>query len=78
MSPTVLRYKAYRFFFFSLEEDRMHVHVQGPDGEAKYWLEPRVALAKAAGLKPKALKELEGQVIENAENLKKAWKKHRG
>ena len=26
MSPTVFRYKGYRFFFFSREEVRMHVH----------------------------------------------------
>jgi hypothetical protein len=77
MSPTVLRYKAYRFFFFSREEDRMHVHVQGPDGEAKFWLEPKVALAKAEGLKAKALKDIERQVLANAEILKKAWKEHR-
>lgn len=27
MSPTVFREKGYRFFFFSREEPRMHVHV---------------------------------------------------
>jgi hypothetical protein len=30
----------YRFYFFSLEEDRMHIHVEAPDGELKVWLEP--------------------------------------
>ncbi|NCT52439.1 MAG: DUF4160 domain-containing protein [Microcystis aeruginosa G13-03] len=28
MSPTVFREDGYRFFFFSREETRMHVHVQ--------------------------------------------------
>ena len=46
MSPTVFREKGYRFFFFSLEETRMHVHVRSPDGEAKYWLEPSIELAR--------------------------------
>lgn len=32
--------------FFSREESRMHVHVSHPDGEAKFWLEPSVALAR--------------------------------
>ena len=40
MSPTVFRYRSYRFYFFSREELRMHVHVFSPDGEAKFWLEP--------------------------------------
>jgi Domain of unknown function (DUF4160) len=47
MIPTVLRYKGYRFFFFSREEDRGHVHVHCADGEAKFWLEPEIELAQA-------------------------------
>jgi hypothetical protein len=35
MSPTIFRAKGLRFFFFSLEEARMHVHVLGEEGEAK-------------------------------------------
>ena len=49
MSPTVFRESGFRFYFFSREETRMHVHVQGP-GEAKYWLEPAVELAHNYGL----------------------------
>jgi hypothetical protein len=45
MSPTVFREKGYRFFFFSREESRMHVHVVSGDGEAKFWLEPELQLA---------------------------------
>jgi hypothetical protein len=40
MSPTILREKGYRFFFFSREESRIHVHITCPEGEAKFWLEP--------------------------------------
>ena len=40
MSPTLFRERGYRFFFFSREEARMHVHVYHADGEAKFWLEP--------------------------------------
>ena len=46
MSPTIFRYKNYRFFFFSREEERKHVHVYSPKGEAKFWIEPSVALAQ--------------------------------
>lgn len=31
----------------------MHVHVHCGDGEAKFWLEPKVALAKNYGLTKK-------------------------
>jgi hypothetical protein len=40
MSPTIFREAGFRFYFFSREEPRMHVHVQCADGEAKFWLEP--------------------------------------
>jgi hypothetical protein len=40
------RYKNYRFFVNSREETRRHVHVQTPDGEAKFWLEPEIQLAQ--------------------------------
>jgi hypothetical protein len=46
MSPTVFRERGYRFFFFSREEVRMHVHVVSGDGEAKSWLEPEIVLAR--------------------------------
>jgi len=36
MAPTVLREGQFRFFFFSREEPRIHVHVAHPDGEAKF------------------------------------------
>ena len=40
MSPTVLRHKNYRLLFFSKEENRIHIHISSPDGEAKFWIEP--------------------------------------
>lgn len=76
MSPTVLRHKNYRFFFFSREEPRMHVHISSSDGEAKFWLEPVVALADFEGLSKKQLKELQELTEKNALKFTKAWKRH--
>jgi hypothetical protein len=42
----------YRFFFFSREELRPHVYVISSSGEAKFRIEPVVALADSEGLKP--------------------------
>jgi hypothetical protein len=50
MSPTVFREGPFRFFFFSREEQRLHIHVQSPDGEAKFWIEPKIELARSHGL----------------------------
>ena len=76
MSPTVLREKGYRFFFFSREESRTHVHVYCGDGEAKFWLEPQIELARNFGLSRTQIKEVE-QIIEgHHDELKRAWKDH--
>ncbi len=48
--PTIYREGPYRFFFNSREETRMHVHVESSEGNAKFWLEPIVALAVAYNL----------------------------
>ncbi len=76
MSPTVLRYKNYRFFFFSREEQRIHVHINSVDGEAKFWIEPIVTLANYQGYTKKQLLELQKIVEEYKDEIKKAWKKH--
>jgi hypothetical protein len=72
MSPTVFRYKSYRFFFFSREESRMHVDVSSPDGEAA----PLVALADHSGFSDRQLKELTKVVESHAKEIEKTWKKH--
>ena len=43
---TVLKIKDYRFFFFSREELRQHIHIYCQSGEAKFWLKPQIELAK--------------------------------
>jgi hypothetical protein len=58
MSATVFRESGFRFYFFSREETRMHVHVQGPDGEAKYRLEPTVELVHNYGLNERQLRSV--------------------
>lgn len=76
MSPTIFRYKGYRFFFFSREESRIHVHVSCAGGEAKFWLEPIISLSKNYGLTSKILRELEEIIQEKENDIKNAWEKH--
>jgi hypothetical protein len=68
--------KNYRFFFFSREETRMHIHASCPDGEAKFWMEPVVALASHVGLSQKQLGELQQIVEKRNREISKAWKEH--
>jgi hypothetical protein len=46
------------------------------DGEAKFWLEPRVELVKTFRLSQNQLKEIELIIEEHYDELKRAWKKH--
>jgi len=76
VSPTVFRHKGYRFFFFSREEERIHVHVESGKGEAKFWLEPSISIAMSYGLAERDLQEV-GKIIKEKENeIRNSWKEH--
>jgi hypothetical protein len=76
MSPTIFKWKGYRFFFFSREEPRPHVHVYCSDGEAKFWLEPTVELARNHGLSGPQVAELKKTAEERKNDILDAWRKH--
>ena len=76
MSPTIFRVKGYRFFFFSHEEPRIHVHVHAATGEAKFWLEPKIELAQNYGMKDKEIREAQKLIEEHGNEIRSAWKKH--
>lgn len=74
MNPTIYTEGSYRFFFFSREEARPHIHVISSKGEAKFWLDPVVSLANSDGLKPLELRRLQKIVEKHSEKFRKAWK----
>jgi len=76
VSPTVLRVRGYRFYFFSREEPRPHVHVQHTSGEAKFWLEPQVELAADYGLGPTRVNAARKIIEEHVDDIRSAWAKH--
>ncbi|MBW4481519.1 MAG: DUF4160 domain-containing protein [Tildeniella torsiva UHER 1998/13D] len=71
--PTVLKVGAYRFYFFSREESRVHIHISCPDGEAKFWLEPDIELATNHKLSRVQLKQIEKLVEEHYDDFRNAW-----
>lgn len=78
MSPTVFRAKGLRFFFFSREEERMHIHVLGEEGEAKIWVEPEIEFARNHGLSEKTIRVALDQVRERQDEIREAWHEHFG
>ena len=76
MSPTVFVEEGYRFLFFSREEPRMHVHVQCPKGEAKFWIEPVISLAKNQGLTDREIRTVQEIIKEHENEIRSAWRKH--
>ena len=51
--PTVFVVDGYRFFIFSNEgQEPPHVHVERGDALGKWWLIPRLTLAKSYDMKP--------------------------
>lgn len=78
MSPTVFRDGPFRFFFFSREEARLHIHVQSADGEAKFWVEPSIELARNYGLSAQDLRRVEELIEEHEQEIRDAWGSHFG
>ncbi len=79
--PVVLRFKGYRFFFFSNEgkpPEPPHIHVRRGSARAKFWLTPTVSLASSYDLNGPELNELLGVVMENRELFEGAWHEHIG
>lgn len=78
MSPTIFREGPFRFFFFSREEPRPHVHVQSPAGEAKFWLEPTIELARNYRLADRDVRKVRELIEDHEEEIRDAWDRHFG
>jgi hypothetical protein len=76
VSPTIFKERGLRFYFFSREETRLHVHVQGDRGEAKFWLEPKIELAQNHGLSQASVRTALRVIREREDEIRKSWKAH--
>ena len=56
----------------------MHVHVHAPQGEAKFWMEPKIELANNYDLNSRELKSVQRLIEEHADEIREAWKEHFG
>jgi hypothetical protein len=78
VSPTVFRVGPFRFFFFSREEPRLHIHVQSAEGEAKFWIEPEIELARNHELSPQDLSRVLQLIVDHEQEIRDAWRSHFG
>ena len=56
----------------------MHIHISSPNGEAKFWLEPIIALAYHFQLSGQELRELQKIIEERKDEITNEWRKHFG
>jgi Domain of unknown function (DUF4160) len=78
MSSTVFRDGPFRFFFFSREEERLHIHVESADGEAKFWIEPKIEVARNYRLSEQDLSRVLQLVVDREQEIRDAWHRHFG
>jgi hypothetical protein len=76
--PTILRYKGFRFHFYSNEgHEPPHVHIRRAHDSCKFWLNP-VALAYNDGMRSSELRELERVVQEHRDEFESRWHEYFG
>ncbi len=76
--PTVLRWRGYRFYFFSNEGyEPPHIHVDRGGNSVKYWLGP-VRLARNFGFGPVELTVIERKVRQEETVFLERWNEHFG
>ena len=71
--PTVSRIGSFRFHFYSDERNEPpHIHIETPDGECKFWLDP-IRLARNKNVSPKVIRDIEKLVFEYQKFLKERY-----
>ena len=59
----------------SREEERLHIHVQSADGEAKVWIEPEIELPRNHELSDQDLSRVL-QLVDHEQEIRDAWRRH--
>lgn len=75
--PTVMLVEGFRFFFYSNEESRMHVHIEYQGKLAKIWLD-NFEVAENFGFKDHQLFYVQKIARKYEKRIEKAWIKHFG
>ncbi len=54
----------------------MHVHVSSASGEAKFWIEPTIALAMNRGLNQTEVRRAQRLIEEHVHEIEISWRRH--
>ena len=79
--PVVLKYRGYRFFFYSNEgnpREPLHIHVRKGGAVAKFWLEPLPSVAESYGMSAREMGELLAIAIEHRDEIEESWNEYFG
>ncbi len=77
--PVILRYKGYRFFFYSNEgnpREPLHIHVRKGSHVAKFWIKPQVTLAESYGFLSSELKKFAAIIGKNKNKIERSWNEY--
>ena len=77
--PVILRWKGYKFFFYSNEGDPLepiHIHIRKGSATAKFWVEPEIKLVNSWGMSAPELRKLTKAVEDNANLIKENWNEY--
>ena len=76
--PTVLKFGAYRLFFYANDRDEpRHVHVERDDKTAKFWLDP-IRLQRSGAFSRTEIVRIQRIVEQNQVLLIEAWDEYFG
>jgi len=78
MSPTFIYEKGYRFYIWSNEETRAHVHIYKDNNGAKIWLEPKIEIVENRGFSENELKQILQITKKNEIEFKRKYREHIG
>ena len=56
----------------------MHIHVDSAEGEAKFWIEPRIELARNHRLSQRDVTRIRNLIEEHEDVIRAAWSEHFG
>lgn len=71
--PTVLKYRSYRFYFYSHENNEPpHIHIDKDEKSAKFWLNP-ISLSVNYGFNQKELNYIKKTIVNNQELMLDKW-----
>ncbi len=73
--PTVFYYEAIKFYFYSNEESRIHIHVTVSNKHAKIWMD-NFEVAKNKGFSDRQIRKIINIARLNEKEIKTKWEDH--